>query len=123
MTATAKIIGISPNIDINTGTYSIEARIMDQNIQWLPGEIVNMEVPVEFMDNIIKVPRAAILSDNEDVFLFAYRDGVALKVPVNVTWLNENEGAIPWGSIPQNSKIIVNGNSSLSNGQSVRVIQ
>ncbi len=122
-TTTAKIIGISPNIDIDTGTYSFEAEILDQNIQWLPGEIVNMEVPVEFLDNIIKVPRTAVLSDNEEVFLFAYRDGVALKVPVSVIWLNENEGAIPSGSIPQNSKIIVNGNSGLSNGQAVRVIQ
>lgn len=79
-TSNAVIKGISPNIDEASGTYSVEAEIMDEANNWLPGEIVNMEVPIELLENIIKVPRTAILSDSNDVFVFVYIEGLAVKV-------------------------------------------
>ena len=81
-----------------------------------------MEVPVEKLENVIKVPRTAILSDSKSVFLFTFNEGKAIKVPVNVTWLNDKQGAIPQDSLPQDSKIIVEGHSGLADKQPVRII-
>jgi len=122
-TSNAVIKGISPNIDEASGTYSVEAEIMDEANNWLPGEIVNMEVPIELLENIIKVPRTAILSDSNDVFVFVYIEGLAVKVPIKVTWLNDELGAISSDSIPKDSKIIIEGNSGLADKQPVRLIQ
>jgi len=121
-TAEARIIGISPNIDIESGTYSLEAEIIDPDNDWLPGEIVNLEAPVQKLENVLVVPRSAILSDNEIIFLFIYEDGKSVKREVNVTWLDDKHGAVDTSSIPANSKIIVNGNSGLANGQPVRIV-
>ncbi|NIP37961.1 MAG: efflux RND transporter periplasmic adaptor subunit [Candidatus Dadabacteria bacterium] len=121
-TSTAVIKGISPNIDRASGTYSVEAQILDQSNNWLPGEIVNMEVPVEKLENVIKVPRTAILSDSNKVFLFTFTEGIAVKMPVSVTWLNDKQGAIPQHSVPEGSKIIIEGHSGLADKQPVRII-
>lgn len=116
------IKGISPNIDRATGTYLVEAQLTDKKNSWLPGEIINMEVPVELLKNVVKVPRSAVLSDNKDVFVFTYEDDKAEKVPVEVSWLNDEYGVIPSQNIKENSKIIVEGNSGLSDKQSIRLL-
>ncbi len=82
-----------------------------------------MEVPVELLEDVIKVPRTAILSDSNSVFVFTYTDGMARKVPIEVTWLNDEQGAISSDALPQDSKIIVEGNAGLADKQPVRVIE
>lgn len=122
-TSVAVIKGISPNIDRASGTYSVEAEIVGEANNWLPGEIVNMEVPIELLQNVIKVPRTAILSDSSDVFLFTFIEGKAVKVPIKVTWLNDKHGAISSDSLPKNSIIIIKGNFGLADKQPVRIIK
>ncbi len=116
------ILGVSPEIDSNSGTYKVEARIVDNKYNWWPGEVVSMRIPVELLKDVVTVPRSAVLSDNKDLFVFVYQDGKALKVPVNVTWINDNQGSIPVDMLPHNGKIIVEGHVGLAGGQLVRVV-
>ncbi len=118
-----EIIGVSPDMDSVSGTYKVEARLIKNEYNWWPGEVVNMEVPVELLTDVILVPRTAVLSDNREFFIFVYKDGKALKVPVSVTWVNENEGSIPSGMIPEGGKVIVEGHVGLAGGQLVRLMQ
>ena len=76
-----KILGVSPNIDEASGTYRVEAEILKNEYNWLPGEIVNMEIPVELLTDVVIVPRTAVLSDSNKLFIFVYQDGKAVKVP------------------------------------------
>lgn len=118
-----KIIGVSPDMDSSSGTYEVEAEIVVNEYDWWPGEIVNMQVPVELLKDVIILPRTAVLSDSKDLFIFVYKDGKALKVPVNVTWLNETEGAVPLNMIPEGTQIIVEGHVGLAGGQLVRSME
>jgi len=118
----ARIIGVSPDMDSLSGTYQVEAEILDNKYNWWPGEIVNMQVPVELLKDVIIVPRTAVLSDNRDLFIFVYQDGKAHKIPVSVVWINENEGSIPSHMIPENGKVIVEGHVGLAGGQLVRLM-
>ncbi len=119
----AEIIGVSPNIDSISGTYRVEARIIDNPYHWLPGEIVNMEIPVELLTEVVVVPRTAVLSDSNELFVFVYKDGKAIKVPVTVDWINDREGTISKDQIPAESRIIVEGHVGLAGGQLVKLIQ
>jgi len=118
-----EIIGVSRDVDSSSGTYEIEAKILNNEYDWWPGEVVNMEVPVELLEDVIKIPRAAVLSDSNNLFVFVYKDGKALKVPVKVTWINEKEGAIPSNMIPEGTQVIIEGHVGLAGGQLVRLIQ
>lgn len=117
-----RVIGVSPDMDSVSGTYTVEAEIIDNKYNWWPGEIVNMQVPVELLTDVVIVPRTAVLSDNQNLFIFVYVDGKAQKIPVSVVWINENEGSIPSDMIPENGKVIVEGHVGLAGGQVVRLM-
>jgi multidrug efflux pump subunit AcrA (membrane-fusion protein) len=120
--AEARVIGVSPDMDSASGTYKVEAELLDNKYNWWPGEIVNMQVPVELLSDVVIVPRTAVLSDNRDLFIFVYKDGKALRIPVSVVWINENEGSIPSKMIPEEGKVIIEGHVGLAGGQLVRLI-
>ena len=120
--AQARVIGVSPDIDSLSGTYKVEAEIIENKYNWWPGEIVNMQVPVELLKDVVIVPRTAVLSDSQDLFIFVYMDGKAQKIPVSVVWINEDQGSIPSEMIPENAKIIVEGHVGLAGGQLVRLM-
>jgi len=118
-----KILGVSPNIDSLSGTYRVEAQLINNKYNWLPGEIVNMEIPIELLSDVVVVPRTAVLSDSSELFIFVYKDGKALKIPVDVEWINDREGTISADLIPSDSRIIVEGHSGLAGGQIVKLMQ
>ena len=118
-----KIIGVSPDIEAISGTYRVEASLINNDYNWLSGEIVNMEIPVELLTDVVVVPRTAVLSDSNELFIFVYQDGKALKVPVTVDWINDREGTISKDLIPSDSQIIVEGHVGLAGGQLVKLIQ
>ncbi len=118
-----EILGVSSNIDTASGTYRVEAKLTDNQYNWLPGEIVNMEIPIELLTNVIVVPRTAVLSDSNELFVFVYQDEKALKVPVSVEWINDREGTIPSNLIPKNSSIIIDGHVGLAGGQIVKLMK
>jgi len=72
--------------------------------------------------DVVKVPRSAVLSDQDELFLFAYVDDMAKKVPVNVTWLDDKTGAVPAQELPSGVKVIVEGHAGLVDGERVRVV-
>lgn len=116
-----KIIGVSPDIDSLSGTYRVEAELINNEYHWLPGEIVNMEIPVELLTDVVIVPRTAVLSDSEDLFIFVYQDGKAAKIPVKVDWINDRQGSVSADLIPEGSSIIIEGHAGLAGGQLVRL--
>jgi membrane fusion protein, multidrug efflux system len=118
-----RIIGVSPNIDSISGTYRVEAQLVNNQDNWLAGEIVNMEIPIELLSDVVVVPRTAVLSDSNELFIFVYQEGKALKVPVNVEWINDREGTISADLIPSDSSIIVEGHAGLAGGQIVKLRQ
>lgn len=118
-----KIIGVSPDIDSLSGTYRVEASIVDNQYNWLSGEIVNMEIPIELLKDVVLVPRTAVLSDSNELFIFVYQDGKAIRVPVEVDWINDREGTISKQLIPTDSSIIIEGHVGLAGGQLVKLIQ
>ena len=118
-----EILGVSPNIDSISGTYRVEAKLIDNKYDWLAGEIVNMEIPVELLTDVVVVPRTAVLSDSNELFIFLYQDGKALKVPVTVQWVNDREGTISADLIPSGSRIIIEGHVGLAGGQIVKLMQ
>lgn len=118
-----EIIGVSPNMDSFSGTYSVEARIINDNHSWLAGEVVSMEIPVDLLTDVVIVPRTTVLSDSEDSFIFVYQDGKAIKIPISVEWINEEEGCIPARLIPEGAMIITEGHVGLAGGQPVRLMR
>ena len=121
-TGKGEIVGVSRNTNDESGTYELEVKIISDEVNWWPGEIVSIRVPLKKLSNVISVPRTAVLSGSDEVFIFVARDDMSQKVPVEVTWVDDKTGLIPMETIPPDSLIIVEGSSGLANGQEVTII-
>jgi len=62
------------------------------------------------------------MADENGLFVFALVGEKALKVPVEVTWLDDETGAVPAELLPAGAKIIYDGNAGLTDGERVRVV-
>ena len=91
-------------------------------MNWWPGEIVSVKLPVRKLENVFSVPRTAVFSDSSDIFIFVAKNNKTIKVPVEVTWVDDKSGFIPFDLLPAGSAVITEGSSGLTNGQEVRII-
>ncbi|MGH7885818.1 MAG: efflux RND transporter periplasmic adaptor subunit [Thermodesulfobacteriota bacterium] len=120
--SSGKVVGVSKDFDDNTGVYEVEIKIEDQEVNWWPGEIVAIKFPVKKFENVVKIPRTAVLSDSSEIFVFVVNEGRSLKVPIEITWVDDKYGFASADDILSNSQIITEGGAGLSSGQQVKII-
>ncbi len=118
-----KIVSINPVVDRN-GQVAVRAQVRGD------GSLVdgmNVKVVIEkAMDNMLTVPKSAVvIRDNLDV-LFRYRDGKAEWVYVTILHSNSDSYAIAANSdrgaeLHEGDMVIVSGNLNLADGSSVKL--
>ena len=123
-TVAGEVDGVSPGSDDFSGTYDIEIAISDPSVKWWPGEMVSVKIPVQTFDNVVRIPKTAVLSDDKEnsSFVLVEKNGEVLKAKVAPTWIDDNSAYISFDSLPPESRIITEGNFGLLPGQPVRVV-
>jgi len=123
-TVKGEVDGVSPGSDNLSGTYDIEIAISDSSVKWWPGEIVSVKIPMQKLENVVKIPKTAVLSDDEETlsFILVEKNGKVSKTKVMPTWIDDNSAYIAFDSIPPGSRIITEGNYGLLPGQQIRVV-
>lgn len=123
-TVAGEVDGVSPGSDDLSGTYDIEIAISDPSVKWWPGEMVSVKIPVQTLDNVVRIPKMAVLSDDKEnsSFVLVEKNGEVLKAKVAPTWIDDNSAYISFDSLPPDSRIITEGNFGLLPGQPVRVV-
>ncbi len=123
-TVKGEVEGVSPGSDDFSGTYDIEIAISDPSVKWWPGEIVSVKILMRRFDNVVKIPKTAVLFDNKEAFSFVLveKNGEVSKIKVTPTWIDNNSAYISFNSLPPDSRIITEGNFGLLPGQLVRII-
>ena len=119
-----EVEGVSPGSDDFSGTYDIEIAVSDPSVRWWPGEIVSVRIPVQKLDNVVRIPKTAVLSDGREAydFVLVEKNGEVLRARVAPTWIDDDSAYISFDSLPQSSRIITEGNFGLLPGQPVRVV-
>ncbi len=118
----ARIKGVSPGADVSAGIYDVEIVIDSPYALWLPGEMVFVEISVKMFQDVITIPKKAVLSDIVGSYVLVEKNGEVFRVPISVKWASGSMGYVPFDSIPSDSRIIVEGNYGLIPGSRVNVI-
>lgn len=121
-TVKGEIEGVSPSSDDLSGTYDIEIVISDSAVKWWPGEIVSVKIETQKLDNVVRIPKTAVLFENEGAFVLVEKDAKASKAAVAPTCIDEETCYIAFDSLPQDSRVIIEGNFGLLPGHPVRVV-
>lgn len=121
-TAAGEVEGVSRGSDGVSGTYEVEIAVADPGVEWWPGEIVSVRVPVRKLDGVVGIPRTAVVSRGGADFVMAEKNSEVSRVPVTVTWADDRTGYVSFDSLPKGSRIVVEGNLGLRPGDRVRVV-
>ncbi len=111
----------SPQVDPNTGTFSVRAEMPNPDYILLPGQFTKVKLLLDVREDAVVVPTKAIIIEKDGAYIFVVRpDDVVEKRFVELGPEVENNTVIERG-LSKNELIIVEGYHKLNHGMRVIV--
>lgn len=111
-----------PQVDPNTGTFSVRAEMPNPDHTLLPGEYTKVRVLLDVREKAVKVPSKAVVVEKGGAFVYIVRpDSIVEKRFVELGPQIENSFIIERGVVG-NENIVVEGYHKLSHGMKVNPI-
>ncbi len=115
---------VSPLIDPQSRTFTVEIALPNPSGRLKPGMYVNTDIIIDIRENALVVPESAVVRRDDRDVLFAVREGAS----AHATMIEIDPGLRSGGYVEIRSglvgdePIIVEGNAFLEDGQPVRVV-
>ncbi len=112
-----------PQVNPNTGTFSVRAEMPNPDHILLPGQLTKVKLLLDVRENAIIVPKKALVIEKGGAFVFVVRnDNIVEKRFVEIGPEIENNVIVERG-LGSNEMIIVEGFHKLSHGMQVEIIK
>lgn len=98
---------ISPEIDQNTNSLLIRAKIDNEDSSFLAGDFVKVSIKGLIAPNTAVIPEEAILQTPNGAMVYVIEDGTAKMRPIKIDILTK-EGIIVKSGLKEGEKIIIN---------------
>ena len=103
----AAVTRISPVVDPETGTFKITIEIRDEERRIKPGMFGRMSIVYDVHENVLQVPRSAIVEDMGNQTVFIIEDGKAVRRIVQTGYGNDGMIEITEGLSDDDAVVIV----------------
>jgi len=113
---------INPRIDVDTGTVKVTLEVFDDSLSLKPGMFVEARIIIGMKENVLVIPRKAILYKQNLTYVFVLDQNQAFQREVTLGLSEEDDMEIISG-LEEGETIVVVGVESLKDGQRVDVIQ
>lgn len=117
----ASILRISPVVDPETGTFKVTLAIADPSERLKPGMFGRFQIIFDRRQNVLLLPRVAILEDEAQQSVFVVEDGVARRRTIQ-TGYSMGENIEVTGGLSGDETVITLGQTGLKDGAEVTVI-
>lgn len=120
-----EIEAISPEIDEENKTITVYVKVDNKDNLFLPGMHANIDVEHKIFENVIKVPRDAVITRQDRYLVFTIKDiqgrtGIANWVYVEVGHQNDEEIEIKSG-IREGDLVVIEGHMTLAHQSKVKI--
>lgn len=113
---------INPRVDVQTGTIKVTVEVYDDTLHLRPGMFVEVRIATGAKDNVLVIPRKAILFKTGKTYVFVLQDGNAYQREVTLGLTEEDEAEVLSG-VAEGDVIISVGVENLKDGQPVTILQ
>jgi len=120
-TLSGEVIAVIPRGDISTRTFPVKIRTPN-TLSLIEGMSARVSLPAGPREEVLLVPRDALIPMGEKTVVFAIVDAKAKMIPVSVTGYRGLQTGIRSDDLTPGMKIVVRGNERLQDGQQVAVI-
>lgn len=113
---------INPRIDTQTGTVKVTVEVSDDTLRLKPGMFVEVRVAIGQKENVLVIPRKAILYKQNKTYVFVLNQNRVSQREVLLGLTEEDEVEVTDG-LNEGEVIVVVGVEGLKDGQGVEVIK
>ena len=111
---------ISPVMDSGSGTFRVTSAFNSDKIL-RSGMFGRLEIAYDQRDNVLTIPRAALIEDEGESAVYLVRSGKAIRAPIKIGYSNGEIAEVISG-IRQGDKVITAGKVAVRDGSKVSVI-
>jgi len=112
---------ISPVVDANSGTFKVTVEVADKENHLKPGMFGRLQIIYDQRENSILIDKKAIITEDNQFWVFVVRDGRAYKQIIKPGYTNEQHFEVLEGL--KDGDVVVNmGQNSLKNDSKIDVI-
>ena len=119
-TFTGRIARVSPVVDAGSGTFRVTCAF-DSDGALKPGMFGRIGVIYDQRADALTIPRTALLEDAGESAVFAVRDGAAVRVPIELGYINGELAEIRSG-LNEGDSVVTAGKVTLRDGLKVEVL-
>lgn len=113
---------INPRIDVQTGTIKVTVEAYDDTLRLKPGMFVEVRIATGKKDNVLVIPRKAILYKQGKTYVFVLKDNLAGQREITLGLTEEDLAEVASG-IAEGDVIVSVGVENLKDGQPVTVLK
>jgi len=113
---------INPRIDVQTGTVKVTVEIDDETLRLKPGMFVEVRIVIGMKEDVLVIPRKAILYKQNKTYVFVTERGQATQREVSLGLTEEDHVEVTDG-LAEGEAIVTVGVESLKDGQRIEVVQ
>ncbi|MEC5147616.1 efflux RND transporter periplasmic adaptor subunit [Chitinophaga sp. 212800010-3] len=119
-TFTARVNRIAGSLDVKLRSETLEMDVANKNGRLLPGMYAEVQMPVPGKKDVYIVPKSAIVSNSEKIFVIKSVNNKAVWVPVKCG--NESDGKVEiFGNLADNDMLVRNGSDEIKEGAQLAV--
>jgi RND family efflux transporter MFP subunit len=113
---------INPRIDVQTGTIKVTVEAYDDTLRLKPGMFVEVRIATGTKDNVLVIPRKAILYKQGKTYVFVLKNNLASQREVTLGLTEEDQAEVTDG-LAEGDVIVSVGVENLKDGQPVNVLK
>ena len=118
----AKTHFLNPSPTTTARLYAMELAVDNPAREILPGMFVRAEVVKHAVENSIAIPFYAVITRNDEQYVYIEEDGIAEKRPVTLG-IMENWMVEVKSGLKENDRLIIEGQRDIEDGQKIKVVK
>lgn len=118
---TGTITEVNPVAD-STSTYPVKVKIQNPDHEIKPGMFCDVTIVTESADNVITLPREAVLRNMEQYYVYTEVDGTVVSNEVT-TGIDNGESIEILTGLQNGDSVITEGQSYVSEGEQINVVE
>jgi membrane fusion protein (multidrug efflux system) len=117
----AKVDRVAPIVDARSGTVKVTVAVGGQP-GLLPGIFVDVELIVATNPEALRVPKRALIYDNDQIFVYRLKDDGTVERLLVVPQLADQEWIEPASGLASGDRVVIAGQAGLKDGSKVEVV-
>jgi len=115
------ILRISPVVDPDTGTFKVTIAVPDDGMRLKPGMFGRFQIVYDSRTNVLLIPRAAVVEEENSQHVFVVEDEKAVKKTISTGFTRGDMIEVSEG-LADDDRVIIMGQSGLKDGAAVKVV-